>query len=127
MREKEAGRRYHIELFSGLGIYTLLLVAALRYGPGMDGVARTALMVSPMLGFALALWAIVRHFGRMDEYVHLRSLQAIAIAAAVTAGWTFTYGFLENAGYPRLSMFTVWPVMGASWLLAACAIRVMDR
>ena len=116
MREKEAGRLYLIEMFSGLAIYMLLLVAALRYAPGVaDPALRTAFMVSPMIGFGLALWAIVRQFVRMDEYMHLRQLQAIAIAAAVTAGWTFTYGFLENVGYPKLSMFTVWPVMGAVW------------
>lgn len=115
MREKEAGRRYMIELFSGLGIYMLLLFVAIRYAPGMGGSAGTALMISPMIGFCLALWAVVRQFMRIDEYQHLRQLQSIAIAAAVTAGWTFTYGFLENAGFPRLSMFVIWPVMGAVW------------
>ena len=116
MRQKEVFRRYHIELFSGLALYMLLLFAAIRYAPGVaDKSLRTALWVSPMLGFALALVAIVKALRRMDEYSHIRSLEAIAIAAAVTAGWTFTYGFLENAGYPKLSMFTVWPVMGAVW------------
>ena len=51
----------------------------------------------------------------------------MAIAAAVTAGWTFTYGFLENAGYPRLSMFIVWPVMGAVWGLLACIDTLRHR
>jgi hypothetical protein len=126
MREKEAGRRYMIELFSGLGIYMVLLFAAITYAPGMPRASGTALMVSPMIGFCLALWAIVRQFARMDEYQHLRSLQAIAIAAAVTAGWTFTYGFLENAGYPRLSMFTIWPVMGAVWGGVVCGRRLLN-
>jgi hypothetical protein len=46
-------------------------------------------------------------------------LETIAIAFAITGGVTFTYGFLENAGYARLSMFTVWGVMGLSWGLAS--------
>ena len=116
MRQKEVFRRYHIELFSGLALYTVLLIVAIKYAPGLsDKSLRTALWVSPMLGFGLALLAIIKALRRMDEYSHIRSLEAIAIAAAVTAGWTFTYGLLENAGYPRLSMFTVWPVMGAVW------------
>lgn len=127
MREKEAARRYNIELFAGMGLYMVLLFLALKYGPGLPRPAGTALMVSPMIGFCVALWAIVRQFGRMDEYQHLCSLQAIAIAAAVTAGWTFTYGFLENAGYPRLSMFTVWPVMGAVWGGVVCGRRLLNR
>jgi hypothetical protein len=51
----------------------------------------------------------------MDEYLRLQMLGDIAIAAAVTSGWTFTYGFLENTGFPRLSMFTVLPAMFGVW------------
>ncbi|MEA1674025.1 hypothetical protein [Nitrospirillum sp. BR 11163] len=38
-------------------------------------------------------------------------LVAIGFAFAGTALLTFTYGFLEVAGFPRLSMFMVWPLM----------------
>jgi hypothetical protein len=47
-------------------------------------------------------------------------LEDVAVAAAVTAGASLTYGFLENAGFPKLSMFVVWPVMGAVWFALAC-------
>ena len=45
----------------------------------------------------------------------LRLLESLGIAFAITGALTFSYGFLETAGFPRLSMFTVWMVMGASW------------
>jgi hypothetical protein len=61
------------------------------------------------------VWVIARQFQRSDEFVRLRSLESIALAAGVTAGVTFTYGFLEQAGFPKLSMFTVWGVMGFTW------------
>lgn len=128
MLEKDARRRYRLELFAGIGIYTVLLVVALVFGQTMPyGALRTALMLSPMLGFGLAMWAIVRDFGRMDEYILLRSLQSLGIAAGITAGLTFTYGFLENAGYPKLSMFTVWPVLGAAWFGINLARKFLDR
>jgi hypothetical protein len=57
----------------------------------------------------------------MDEFVRLRSLQALALAGGVTAGFTLTYGFLENAGLPRISAFTVWMVFGGSWAVVSCA------
>ncbi|MES2125944.1 MAG: hypothetical protein V4463_01610 [Pseudomonadota bacterium] len=121
MREKQARKLYLIEMLGGLGLYALLLVVALRVGPGMaDGALRTLVLASPMIGFLAALWAVVRQFGRMDEYLRRTMLENLAVAAAVTAGWTFTYGFLENAGYPRLSMFTIWPAMGAVWGLLQC-------
>jgi hypothetical protein len=40
---------------------------------------------------------------------------AIALSAATAGAVAFTDGFLETAGFPRLSMFTVWVIMGASW------------
>lgn len=128
MRQKEVFRRYHIELFSGLALYMGLLFTAIKFAPGVsDATLRALLWVSPMLGFAVALAAIVKALRRMEEYSHMRSLEAIAISAAVTAGWTFTYGFLENAGFPRLSMFMVWPVMGAVWGGVVCIRRLLDR
>ena len=75
----------------------------------------TALLVLPMLGFALMIRAIVRHVARIDEYQRLRMLESLGIAFAITGALTFSYGFLETAGFPKLSMFTVWIVMGASW------------
>ena len=58
--------------------------------------------------------------------MRLRSLEGLAVAAAVTAGLTLTYGFLESAGFPKLSMFWVWGVMGPVWGAHACsALRVL--
>jgi len=60
---------------------------------------------------------VVRQIRRIDEYVRQTMLENLAIAAGVTAGLSFTYGFLETAGFPKLTMFAVWPVMGAAWFL----------
>jgi hypothetical protein len=63
----------------------------------------------------------------MDEFMRLRSLEGIAIAAAVTAGLSLSYGFLESAGFPRVSMFWVWGVMGVTWALHTCLRCVFSR
>ena len=120
--------KYYRELGGSLVLYAAVLVAALSFGKGMaPGPAQTALYVSPMIPFMLAVWAVVRQIRRSDEFIRKTTLEHVAIAAAITAGWTFTYGFLENAGYPRLSMFTVWPVMGAAWGLLAIADNMRHR
>ena len=101
-------------------LYVLILVVSIDVGKPMhEGIVRTLVLVSPMGPFLLMVWAVARQIRRSDEYCRLKVLEAIAIAAAVTAGWTFTYGFLENAGFPRLSMFTVWPVMVAVWAVVS--------
>lgn len=128
MKQKERNLRYYRELTGALVLYAIVLVAALTFGQRTaPGAAQTLLYVSPMVPFLLAVWAIVRQIRRSDEFVRKTTLEHVAVAAAVTAGWTFTYGFLENAGWPRLSMFTVWPVMGAVWGVLACVETLRQR
>lgn len=128
MKQKERNLRYYRELTGALVLYGVVLVAALTFGQRTaPGAAQTLLYVSPMVPFLLAVWAIVRQIRRSDEFVRKTTLEHVAVAAAVTAGWTFTYGFLENAGWPRLSMFTVWPVMGAVWGVLACVEALRQR
>jgi hypothetical protein len=128
MSQQAKNTQYFKELTGALLLYAAVLVVALTLGQRMSpGVAQTALYVSPMLPFLLAVWAIVRQIHRSDEFIRKTTLEQLAIAAAVTAGWTFTYGFLENAGYPRLSMFTVWPVMGAVWGVLAIVDHLRHR
>ncbi|MEP7300015.1 MAG: hypothetical protein ABI699_00680 [Caldimonas sp.] len=115
-RPRKHKRLYLAELSGSLVLYALVLSATLVVGRTLpEGALRTAVSVSPMLPLLLVVWVIVRQIRRADEFIRKITLEHLAIAAAVTAGWTFTYGFLENAGFPKLSMFTVWPVMGAAW------------
>jgi len=118
MHEKRVTKAYHIELFGAIALYTVLLMAAIRFGRPMDdGVLRTLVLVSPMIGFGATVWAIARHLARVDEFIRRQLLENVALAAAITAGLTFTYGFLETAGFPKVSMFTVWCLLCGSFVL----------
>jgi hypothetical protein len=120
MHEKQVARAYHTELWTAVAIYALLLFGSIVIGRRMEeGALRTIVLVLPMLGFGLMIRAIARHVARIDEYQRQRLLETIALSAAITGAVTFTYGFLETAGFPRLSMFTVWIVMGGSWALVS--------
>lgn len=126
--QQKINKMYFIELGGSLAVYMVLLFAAIRFGrPLPDGTARALVMVSPMIGFVLMLWTIARHFNRIDEYMRMRLLENIAIAAGITAGLTFTYGFLETAGLPRISMFTVWMVLCGSTGLVQLTRKVLNR
>ena len=127
MHEKQVNRAYLLELFSAFAIYGVMLAVSIIFVRPMDeGALRTALMLTPMIGFFLALWAIGRHLMRIDEYMRKFTLENIAVAAAVTAGATFTYGFMETAGYEKLSMFTVWCVLCGTWGVA-CLVRAWTK
>jgi len=128
MYEKQVMRKYHVELWLAIAIYAVLLTGSIRYArPLAASPLRTGLLLLPMLGFALVIRAIVRHVARIDEYQRLRMLESMGIAAAITCALTFSYGFLETAGFPKLSMFTVWPVMCASWGVTNLARKWIEQ
>jgi hypothetical protein len=128
MLERDVKRKYFQELGGALAIYIAVLFGSLTLAKGVDSAAvRTLLLLAPLVPVVLAVWAIARQFRRMDEFVRLQSLESVAIAAAVTAGWTLTYGFLESAGFPKLSMFWVWPVMGFVWGLHSCLRMAVNK
>ncbi len=128
MKEREANSKYRVELFSAMLLYMAVLFGSIGLAKEMEpGATRTLLLVTPVVPLMLAVWAIARQFRRMDEFVRLRSLEGLAVAAGVTAGLSLTYGFLESAGFPKLSMFWVWTVMGATWGLFACLRRLLSR
>jgi hypothetical protein len=128
MKERDANRKYKMELSAALALYLIVLTGSIIFAkPMADGVARTLLLLSPTIPLLLAVWAIARHMRRLDEFMRLRSLESLSIAAAVTAALSFSYGFLEGAGFPRLSMFWVWSVMGAIWALHTWLRCVLSR
>ena len=128
MKEREANQKYRLELLLALVAYMAVLIGSNMLAKPMEpGTARTLLLISPAIPMAFAVWAIARHFRRMDEFVRLRSLEGLGVAAAVTAGLSITYGFLESAGFPRLSMFWVWGVMGMVWGVVTKLRCVLSR
>lgn len=128
MHEKRAAKIYLRELIASIALYAIILTAAVKYGRPMEpGVLRTVVLLSPMVGFFASLWAIVRQVQRSDEYIRMRLLENVSLGAAVTAGLTFSYGFLETAGYPKLSMFTVWCVLCLSVAAVQLIRKLIER
>jgi hypothetical protein len=128
MHEQKVARMYLREFFGALAIYSVMVVLTIMYGRGMpEGFVRTLVLASPMIGFLLMTWAAARQIKRVDEYIRQFVLENLSIAAAITAGVTFTYGFLETAGYPQLSMFYVLMVMAAAWALTSFVRAWLNR
>lgn len=128
MLEREANKKYQIELAASMTLYVVVLMGSIYLSKSMEpGALRTLLLITPAIPVFLSVWVIARHFRRMDEFIRLRSLESLSIAVAVTAGLSVTYGFLESAGFPRLSMFWVWGVMGIVWGAHACLRCVIAR
>lgn len=117
--------RYLIELGSCLGVYMLaVLVSMLLLDHGIaTGIWRPIAALIPMVPGVGLCWAIVRQFGRMDELQRRIQFEALGFAFAGTAILTFSYGFLETVGFAKISMFSVWSIMGVLWALGMALAR----
>ena len=121
MREREARNRYHLELTGTLVLYAGVLAGSIYLANPLEpGLRRTLIVLLPTIPIALFFWVTARQLKRMDEFVRLRTLESMAISSGVVGAFSLTYGFLESAGFPRLSMFWVWGILGAS----ACLVGV---
>ncbi|MFZ6750548.1 hypothetical protein [Undibacterium sp. Ren11W] len=128
MREKQINQLYLREFFGSILLYLIVLFPITWIAKDMpDSMTRTILALTPMLPALGMLWAILRHFKRMDEYLRIWNLECIALAGALTAIFSLTYGFLEGVGFPRLSMFVIWGVFMGGWGIIACVRKSMEK
>lgn len=98
--------------------YAITLVISLRVlARGVDNqTAAIAITLAPMVPAVFLCGSIVHLIRRLDEMQRRLQLEAFALAFAGTALVTFSYGFLENVGFPKLSAFAVWPVLCGLWI-----------
>jgi hypothetical protein len=120
-------RQYVLELGGALTVYAVLLVISLvmttALQPVLPRAAFIVITLLPMIGAALAVWAIVRGVRRLDELQRRIQFEALAFAFAGTAFLTFGYGFLENAGQPKFPTFGIWPLMAVLWVTGLAIAR----
>ena len=96
---------------SAVVISTLLLANLAQ------GTLRTISALLPILPMLAIATVVIRQVRQLDELARMIHLEGLAVAFVGTALITFSYGFLEVAGFPRLSMFMVWSLMGPLWAL----------
>ncbi|SDV49160.1 hypothetical protein [Chitinasiproducens palmae] len=114
--------RYRREMTIAMVAYVVCLAISvtLLLSSAVDSqLARVAVALLPMVPGIGVCWVVVRRMRRIDELQRRIELESLSIAFAGTALVTFSYGFLENVGFPRLSLFVVWPLMGALWIVAS--------
>jgi hypothetical protein len=118
-------RAYGREILLAVGLYGVLLLGsgAAIDAVGEDSPARFALALLPMLGFLAGIRAVARVMRRLDERERELLLQTLAVSFGATAAITFSYGFLEAAGAPKISMFAVWPLQAALWIVSGAIVR----
>lgn len=111
--------RFFVEFGAGMAAYVIMLIGSLLLVAGgtVTGAWATAVSLLPTLPALGVAIAVMRQIRASDELQRRIQLEALSLAFAGTALITFSYGFLENVGYPKLSMFYVWPLMAVLWII----------
>ena len=87
-----------------------------------------ALMIPlTLLPMVPAVWGMagwLRASRERDELQRRIQVEAALFSLGLTAILTFSYGFLElYTGLPRVSMFAVWPLIAATYVVGAQVAR----
>lgn len=119
---RNAEKSYIRQFALAMITYLVTIFAAVWLIDQVDNVLLRALIaIVPVLPLLFGVLAYVRYLSKIDELQQRIQLQAVSFAAGATGLLTFTYGLLENAGLPALSLTYVFPLMIALWGLATWA------
>jgi len=109
-------KRFVIHFSLAITAYVIAVaVSSLTQVMLSEGIARTLCALLPIAPMIVVAITVIRQIRQLDELARTIHLEALALAFVGTALTTFSYGFLETAGFPRLSMFFVWPLLAALW------------
>ena len=112
--------RFILHFWLAMAVYMIAVIASsylLNKIP--DGTLRIASALLPVLPMIAVATLVIRHIRHLDELARKVHLEGLAVGFVGTALITFSYGFLETAGFPRLSMFLVWSLMGPLWAVGS--------
>jgi len=77
--------------------------------------ARIIFALTPVVPVAFMIFFFLKYLNEIDELQQRIQLLAIGFAAGTTSLLAFSYGFLENVGFPPISLMWVFPVMTLLW------------
>lgn len=119
-------KRYFREFIYSMIAYILTLsVSLIGLGFFADyplNAARIIVALAPVIPIIFMLLSFLKYLSRIDELQQRIQLLAIGFAAGATSLLTFSYGFLENVGFPPISLLWVFPVMILLWGLGLAFI-----
>ena len=121
---KTVERTYMRQFLTAMALYVVFVIVSVGLIGRMDQTLwRIPVALLPIIPAGFALRAFIRYLNNVDELVQKMQLNAIAIAAGATGMITFSYGFLENAGFPQLSWTFIFPMMIAIWGIALIVVE----
>ena len=118
---REVQKRYFKEFGISMGFYIVLLIASILVITNVElpKVAQVIVTLIPVIPTIFVVIAVMRALRDSDELQQRIQLQAVTFSAIVTGLITFSYGFLENIGFPHFPSLFIFPLMIALWGIGA--------
>lgn len=116
-RERRIGRRYTIQIIGLMLVYVAVLfasIAALK-GTHFSPALRALIAVTPALPMFGVVAVVIQFMLSIDELQRQIHLEALAIAAGITAALAITYTFLEGVGLPHSQAWWAFVCIDIIW------------
>lgn len=120
MNQKDVMKRYYKEFFLAIGAYTIVLFTSISLINSFEfsKTIQIVLALTPVLPIVFVIIAIMRALRDSDELQQKVQYNAIMFSAVGTGLITFSYGLLENVGFPPFPTIWVLPLMFMFWGLS---------
>lgn len=118
---REVQKRYFKEFGISMGLYVVLLITSIMVLTNfkLPKTAQIVIALIPVIPTIFVVIAVMRALRDSDELQQKIQLQAVTFSAIVTGLITFSYGFLENVGFPHFPTLFVLPLVIALWGIGA--------
>ena len=113
-----AKHRYKIRFCIAMAAYIVIIIPVTSAVGSTTGTLRIALALTPLIPLAVVFASAIAMIRGIDELERQIHIEALAIAAGLTALLSVTYGLLEIAHMPRPSAWITYGVVMASWGIA---------
>ncbi|HHO56235.1 MAG TPA: hypothetical protein ENK21_07575 [Trueperaceae bacterium] len=102
-------------IFYAIAIIIQLIIMKIIELPQLG---KIVIALIPMVPAVWGMMGWLKSQRELDELQQKIAVEAIGFSWGIIAIITFSYGFLETfADFPQISMFWVWPIMAASFIL----------
>lgn len=113
-----AKRQYQIRFWIAIAAYVAIIVPVTNAAGHATGGMRIALALTPLIPIVVVFVSAIIMIRSIDELERQIHIEALAIAAAIVAMLSASYGFLEIAHFPRPTAWFTYGAVMLAWALA---------
>ncbi len=109
-------KEYYKEFGFSMLLYLIAIFFSVYYlKSNPDSSIKVLVTLLPVIPAILCALAVIRALQKLDELQLKIQILSLSISFMIVGLATFTYGFLENIGYPHIPYVWIFPFMIATW------------